>query len=135
MGKANDRSACRHKLAYCRAEEAAEFREMSKAAQILGLLNSGFEAPDTLIAATAVHFKADVLHSFDPVLNDLSGSEVIGGLIVTPPTYEYPSAPLFGPEEEIPEKRVITLPENWRELAEAKAIAAAQKSPTKKRHP
>jgi predicted nucleic acid-binding protein len=67
------------------AERAAVFRERAIEALNRGEIQKGIRAPDAIIAATAVIYRASVLHSFDPVLLSLSGSEIIDGLKVSVP--------------------------------------------------
>lgn len=64
------------------AELAAVFRERAIEALNAGSIEKSIRAPDAIIAATAVIYRASVLHSFDPVLNSLSRSAIIDGLKV-----------------------------------------------------
>lgn len=76
------------------AEMAVQYRQRACIALSKHEVSKGIKAPDALIAATAVHFKAEVLHSFDPVLLEMSGTEIIDGLIVEEPMYPA-NQPLF----------------------------------------
>lgn len=67
------------------ADKAATFREATRWAMAEGDINAAIKAPDALIVATAVIYKADVLHTFDPTLLSLSGSSLIDGLKTSTP--------------------------------------------------
>jgi predicted nucleic acid-binding protein len=43
------------------------------------------KTPDATVLATAILYKADVLHSFDPHLLNLNGSSIVDGLRITKP--------------------------------------------------
>ena len=80
------------------AEVAATFRERAIDAIRNGTREKGIKAPDALIAATASVYKADALHTFDPVLLGLSEDPIVSGLrIETPPADE--DHPLFNDEQ------------------------------------
>ncbi len=67
------------------AELAATIRERAVAAIARGTIQTGVKAPDALIAATAVIYRVDVLHTFDPVLLSLDRSPIVEGLRITEP--------------------------------------------------
>jgi predicted nucleic acid-binding protein len=67
------------------AEIAADIREKAVSAQARGLILKGVKAPDALIVATALVYRVDVLHTFDPVLLGLNGSTIVDGLRITEP--------------------------------------------------
>ena len=48
-----------------------------------GRLSKSIKAPDAIIVATAVIYRASELHSFDPLLIEASESDIVGGLLVT----------------------------------------------------
>ncbi len=77
------------------ARLAAEFREKGAAAREQGVIKKGFKAADAIIAATASLYKAEVLHTFDPVLCGLSETEFVNGLRIEPPSFDDEDFPLF----------------------------------------
>jgi predicted nucleic acid-binding protein len=63
------------------AQKASDIRSKAfKAKQRRNL-----KSPDAIIAATAIIYGADVLHSFDPHLLTLHGSAIVDSLKITPP--------------------------------------------------
>lgn len=72
------------------AELAATFRERVTAEVKAGRMTHGLKAPDALIAASAVIYRASILHSFDPVLRRLSGTSFINELVVDIPGSDNP---------------------------------------------
>lgn len=64
---------------------AAEIREAALIAHANGRLSQGIKIPDALIAATAVIYRAGELHTFDPVLLELSASSIVRQLPITSP--------------------------------------------------
>jgi predicted nucleic acid-binding protein len=65
------------------AQLAAKFRQRARAAKAEGRVSQGIKAPDAIIAATAVIYRASVLYSFDPVLIEYSGTDIIDRLVVS----------------------------------------------------
>lgn len=68
------------------ADKAAQFRERTREALAQGHLSKGIRAPDALIAATAVIYRASALHTFDPQLLALSGTEYVDRLVICSPS-------------------------------------------------
>ena len=64
---------------------AAEIREATLLALAAGKISQGIKIPDALVAATAVRYKALEIHTYDPVLREISGWEVIEGRRVCTP--------------------------------------------------
>lgn len=67
------------------AELAATYRELILEAHSRGEISTSLKAPDALIVATSVIYRADVLHTFDPLLLELSESALVGGMLIVPP--------------------------------------------------
>ena len=65
------------------AKLAAEFRQRARQSLMEGRLSKSIKAPDAIIVATAVIYRASELHSFDPLLIEASESDIVGGLLVT----------------------------------------------------
>jgi len=68
------------------AKIAATIREKTIAACKVGEIEKSVRAPDALIVATATCYRATSLHTFDPILLSLSGTEAVEGLSITKPT-------------------------------------------------
>jgi predicted nucleic acid-binding protein len=64
---------------------AGDIRVAARAASVAGLLSQSVKIPDALIAATAIIYKADELHTFDPVLLEASTLPALGGLNIIRP--------------------------------------------------
>ena len=78
------------------ADAAAVIREKVRDARTRGDVSNGIKAPDALIAATAILYRATALHTFDPVLLELSGSPILRGLkIMRPDAGEAHNQPLL----------------------------------------
>ncbi len=75
-------------------ERAAEIRQRANDAIASGRIKKGVKAPDAMIVATALIYKADVLHTFDPVLIGLDQDPVVEGLRITEPTSGFSSLPI-----------------------------------------
>jgi predicted nucleic acid-binding protein len=67
------------------AEKAAEIRQKVTAEVAAGRMARGVKAPDALIVATAVVYRATELHTFDPVLLGLDGSPLVDFLTIAQP--------------------------------------------------
>lgn len=67
------------------ADKASEIRKKSILANTSGSGVNKIKTPDALIAATAIVYKATVLHSFDPDLLSVSETEIVDGLKIIPP--------------------------------------------------
>lgn len=67
------------------AEKAAEIRQKVTAEVNAGRMQTGIKAPDALIAATAIIYRATELHTFDPVLLDLDNSPLVDFLTIAEP--------------------------------------------------
>jgi predicted nucleic acid-binding protein len=68
------------------AELAASIRERANDAIARKVITKGLKAPDALIAATAITYRVDVLHTFDPDLLNLDQTSIVDGLRITEPT-------------------------------------------------
>lgn len=67
------------------AELAATMRERARDAYARKVITAGIKAPDALIVATALIYRVDVLHTFDPVLLSLDRSPIVDSLHITQP--------------------------------------------------
>lgn len=67
------------------ADKAADIRSKALAARAAGQDVNKIKTPDALIAATAIIYKSTILHSFDPDLCNVSETEIVDGLKITPP--------------------------------------------------
>ena len=65
---------------------AGDIRIDSRGALECGSMSQRVKIPDALIAATAIIYKADELHTFDPILLESASLPILSGLqIVAPP--------------------------------------------------
>lgn len=67
------------------AEKAAEIRQKVTAEVNAGRMAKGIEAPDAIIAATAIVYRATELHTFDPILLELDNSPLVDFLPIARP--------------------------------------------------
>jgi predicted nucleic acid-binding protein len=67
------------------AELAADIRERCVSAIARREMQTGLRAPDALIVATALTYRVDVLHTFDPVLLSMDRNRIVDGLRITEP--------------------------------------------------
>jgi predicted nucleic acid-binding protein len=67
------------------ADEAAAIRERVFEEMAAGRMKTAVKAPDALIVATAILYKATALHTFDPVLLGLSGHSAVKELAIVQP--------------------------------------------------
>jgi predicted nucleic acid-binding protein len=80
------------------AERAALIRERAIKALKEQRIEKSIKAPDALIVATSLIYKADILHTFDPVLLSLDEHPVVEGLKISEPSSGFADLPLFPPE-------------------------------------
>jgi predicted nucleic acid-binding protein len=76
------------------ADKAAELKEASIALRAT-VPKAVLKIPDALIAATAIVYKADVLHTFDPDLLNIAPHGIFGALVVSRPVHPTRTMPLF----------------------------------------
>jgi len=67
------------------ADLAADIRERTRELESQGKMKKSVKAPDAMILASAIIYRAEVLHTFDPILLSLDQSEVVHRLRITVP--------------------------------------------------
>jgi predicted nucleic acid-binding protein len=78
------------------AEQAGDLKERSIKIRNDNKKCGALRIPDAIIAATALVYGAEVLHTFDPDMLDLVPFGVFGNLEVKKPFYPEPNRPLLG---------------------------------------
>jgi len=76
------------------ADKAGELKEKTIALRAT-VPKAVLKIPDALIAATAMIYEADILHTFDPDMLNVAPHGIFGTLSVTMPAYPWPDTPLF----------------------------------------